>query len=178
MASLAVLGCMYGDEAKAKIVDVLAANADIVVRFQGGNNAGHTINIAGEKYVFHLVPAGILYPQLKCALGAGVVIDIQSLQTEIDSLVSQGIKFANRFYIDPGVHLVLPIHRLRDELSEKNSAKIGTTKRGIGPCYADKAARVGVRFSDLSCQEYFFTRVKALYTYHNVAISETEINDI
>jgi len=169
MRSTAVLGCVWGDEAKAKIVDVLADDADLVVRFQGGNNAGHTINVNGEKYVFHLVPSGILYPGKVCILGSGVVIDPVLLSEEIETLKTKGVKFEGRFFIDPRAQIVLPLHKELDSRSEGDSAqtKIGTTKRGIGPCYADAVARVGIRFGDLFELEYLKERMANILAYHN-----------
>lgn len=169
MRSTAVLGCVWGDEAKAKIVDVLADDADLVVRFQGGNNAGHTINVNGEKYVFHLVPSGILYPGKVCILGSGVVIDPVLLSEEIETLKTKDVKFEGRFFIDPRAQIVLPLHKELDSRSEANAAqtKIGTTKRGIGPCYADAVARVGIRFGDLFELEYLKERMANILSYHN-----------
>jgi len=169
MRSTAVLGCVWGDEAKAKIVDVLADDADLVVRFQGGNNAGHTINVNGEKYVFHLVPSGILYPGKVCILGSGVVIDPVLLSEEIETLKVKGVKFEGRFFIDPRAQIVLPLHKELDSRTESDSAqtKIGTTKRGIGPCYADAVARVGIRFGDLFELEYLEERMANILAYHN-----------
>jgi adenylosuccinate synthase len=174
MKSVAVLGCAWGDEAKAKIVDVLAKDADFIVRFQGGNNAGHTIVLNDEKYVFHLVPSGILYPEKKCVLGPGVVIDPFELISEIQSLKSKGIVFEERFFIDPRAHLVLPLHREIDGEQEANSAqtKIGTTKRGIGPAYSDATARVGIRFGDLYEKDYLVERITGLFHYHGLPQSE------
>jgi len=169
MSSTAVLGCMWGDEAKAKIVDVLAENADMVVRFQGGNNAGHTIKLGEQKYVFHLVPSGILYPEKECILGSGVVIDIVEMNSEIEKLKGQGISFENRFFIDPRAQIVLPLHKELDagkEASRKD--KIGTTNRGIGPCYSDAIARVGIRFGDIYNTEYLKLRLQNFFDYHNV----------
>lgn len=169
MSSTAVLGCMWGDEAKAKIVDVLAIDADMVVRFQGGNNAGHTIKLGEHKYVFHLVPSGILYPEKECVLGSGVVIDIVAMNEEIEKLKQQGVSFRGRFFIDPRAQIVLPIHRELDagkEETRKN--KIGTTKRGIGPCYADAISRVGIRFGDLFRREYLISRLENNFQYHNI----------
>jgi len=178
MSSIAVLGCIWGDEAKAKIVDVLAENSDIVVRFQGGNNAGHTINLKGKKYVFHLVPSGILYPEKICAIAAGVVIDPFDLLEEIDSLKKQGISFKGRFFIDPRTSVVLPLHKMLDNKTENesNQIKIGTTKRGIGPCYSDKIARTGIHFSDLFDEEYLTKRLENIYSYHHLPF--TEINPL
>lgn len=169
MGSTAVLGCAWGDEAKAKIVDVLAKDADIIIRFQGGNNAGHTIWLNDEKYVFHLVPAGILYPGKICILGSGVVIDPFELIAEIEALKNKGITFENRFFIDPRAHLVLPLHRELDGISEtdKSQTKIGTTRKGIGPCYADAVARTGIRFGDLFEKEYLIERIHNNFQAHN-----------
>lgn len=176
MRSTAVLGCVWGDEAKAKIVDVLADDADLVVRFQGGNNAGHTINVNGEKYVFHLVPSGILYPGKVCILGSGVVIDPVLLSEEIETLKTKDVKFEGRFFIDPRAQIVLPLHKELDSRSEANSAqtKIGTTKRGIGPCYADAVARVGIRFGDLFDLEYLKERMANILSYHNFSTENLE----
>jgi len=176
MRSTAVLGCVWGDEAKAKIVDVLADDADLVVRFQGGNNAGHTINVNGEKYVFHLVPSGILYPGKVCVLGSGVVIDPVLLSEEIETLKAKDVKFEGRFFIDPRAQIVLPLHKELDSRSEANSAqtKIGTTKRGIGPCYADAVARVGIRFGDLFELEYLEERMANILAYHNFSAENLE----
>ncbi len=170
MSSTAVLGCAWGDEAKAKIVDVLAKDAHFIVRFQGGNNAGHTIMLDDEKYVFHLVPSGILYPEKKCVLGPGVVIDPFELISEIESLKNKGIVFEERFFIDPRAHLVLPLHREMDGNQEADSTqtKIGTTKRGIGPAYSDSTARVGIRFGDLYEKEYLIERITNLFHYHEI----------
>jgi hypothetical protein len=120
MSSLAVLGCMWGDEAKAKIVDYLGDRADYVVRFQGGSNAGHTIHHAGQKYVFHSVPSGILYPASKCVIASGVVIDPFSLVEEIEALAGLGIDFTDRFFIDSRAGLVLPLHQELDNRSESS----------------------------------------------------------
>ncbi|MDO9577261.1 MAG: adenylosuccinate synthase [Candidatus Cloacimonadales bacterium] len=168
MSSTAVLGCAWGDEAKAKIVDVLAKDADFIIRFQGGNNAGHTIKFNDEKFVFHLVPAGILYPGKICVLGSGVVIDPFALITEIEGLKNKGINFENRFFIDPRAHIVLPLHKELDGNSEANNnhTKIGTTKMGIGPCYADSIARTGIRFGDLYEEELLQERLTNNYYYH------------
>ena len=127
MSSTAVLGCMFGDEAKAKIVDVLANNSDYVVRFQGGSNAGHTIVSNGKKIILHSIPSGILYDKTVCILGSGVVVDPFALNEEISQLEKEGINVSNRFFIDPRAHIVLPIHRKLDsslENDKKNKIKI------------------------------------------------------
>ncbi|HPT71271.1 MAG TPA: adenylosuccinate synthase [Candidatus Cloacimonadota bacterium] len=177
MSSIAVLGCMFGDEAKAKIVDVLAKDADIVVRFQGGNNAGHTIWLDGRKYVFHMVPSGILFPKIICALGSGVVIDPFELLDEMNHLRAEGIDFTNRFYIDPRAAIVLPLHKILDKGSEsaQGMVKIGTTQRGIGPAYADAVARWGIRFSDLYHPTHLSHRIRNLFHAHHISIEGDEL---
>ncbi len=178
MSSLAILGCMYGDEAKAKIVDVLAKNADIVVRFQGGNNAGHTIWLDGKKYVFHMVPSGILFPHMICALGSGVVIDPFELISEMNHLQSEGIDFSNRFFIDPRAAVILPLHKILDKGTENAGSiiKIGTTQRGIGPAYADAISRWGIRMSDLYYPSHLSHRIKNLFQAHHINIDADELH--
>src|SRR2546422_539412 len=151
MANTILVGAQWGDEGKGKIIDVLTEQADIVVRTQGGNNAGHTVFIGQQKYVLHLVPSGILRPKKKCVIGNGVVIDPLSLVEEIDGLIQLGVKLDGNLFISETAHLVFPYHRELDEQREilKGKNKIGTTKRGIGPAYGDKAARVGLRMIDL-----------------------------
>jgi adenylosuccinate synthase len=142
-----VIGAQWGDEGKGKIVDVLSAGADLVVRFGGGANAGHTIVIGATKYVLHLIPSGILQPQCVNILGGGCVVDCEALLAEIESLTHAGIAVPpERLVLAENAHVVTPYHRMTDKLS---GAKIGTTGRGIGPAYADKALRLGVRLSDL-----------------------------
>jgi len=176
MSSIAVLGAIFGDEAKAKIVDVLSSDADVVVRFQGGSNAGHTIKHKTEKYVFHLVPSGILYPNVKCCIGSGVCLDLEALSKEIADLKKQGIKFTNRFFIDTRANIVLPYHKEKDGSNEKafGQTKIGTTKRGIGPCYSDAAARIGIKFSDLNYPDYLHERVLNFFRYHQLDLTKAK----
>lgn len=146
----AIIGCQWGDEGKGKVVDFLAPRADLVVRAQGGANAGHTIVLAGKKYVLHLIPSGILHPGTGCVIGHGVVIDPAAFREELAFLEGAGVSFKGRLMVSNRAHLVLPYHKLLDQLKEKDAAKkIGTTGRGIGPAYVDKAARVGVRVCDL-----------------------------
>jgi adenylosuccinate synthase len=180
MSSIAVLGCMWGDEAKAKIVDVLGECADVVVRFQGGSNAGHTICLKDKKYVFHSIPSGILYPETVCVIGSGVVIDVFDLLKEIDELGKKGIDFKDRLLIDLRVSLVLPLHRELDGINEEKSGKnkIGTTRQGIGPAYADDRARVGIRLYDLKYPDSLKNRLLNLYNYHNIKISEQELKEL
>ncbi|MDB6019912.1 MAG: purA [Pedosphaera sp.] len=151
MANTILVGAQWGDEGKGKIIDVLTESADIVVRTQGGNNAGHTVFIGKTKYVLHLIPSGILRPGKKCVIGNGVVIDPVSLVGEIDGLLKARVKVNGNLFISETAHLVLPYHRELDEQREilKGKNKIGTTKRGIGPAYGDKAARTGLRVIDL-----------------------------
>jgi adenylosuccinate synthase len=150
MANTILVGAQWGDEGKGKVIDVLTEKSDIVVRTQGGNNAGHTVFIGKKKYVLHLVPSGILRPRTRCVIGNGVVVDPVSLVGEIEELKTLGVRVKNLF-ISESAHLVFPYHRELDEQRErlKGKNKIGTTKRGIGPAYGDKAARTGLRMIDL-----------------------------
>ncbi|OHD54411.1 MAG: adenylosuccinate synthase [Spirochaetes bacterium GWF1_51_8] len=144
-----VIGIQWGDEGKAKVVDYLACDADYVVRFQGGANAGHTVFVDGRKYVFHLVPSGLLHPKTSVVIGNGVVVDIEALLGELKE-ISQGVSLDGRVFISRRAHVVLPFHKLMDGAKEEKSVqKIGTTRRGIGPAYIDKADRVGIRVCDL-----------------------------
>ncbi|HKW49146.1 MAG TPA: adenylosuccinate synthase [Gemmatimonadaceae bacterium] len=146
--TLVVVGAQWGDEGKGKLVDVLAERADWVVRYQGGANAGHTEHIGDTSFVLHQIPSGILHPGVRCAIGNGVVLDPDTLFTEIDGLVRDGVDVEGRLYVSDRAHLVLPYHKLVDAESEASKA-IGTTGRGIGPAYEDKIARRGVRVLDL-----------------------------
>jgi len=150
MPGLAIVGAQWGDEGKGKVVDLLAEHADLVIRFQGGNNAGHTIVRDGEIFKFHLIPSGILYPGKLCAIGNGVVVDPKVLTEEIAELSRRRIDLSG-LRISANAHLIMPYHKLLDHAGEAKLGKlqIGTTRRGIGPCYADKAARLGVRMQDL-----------------------------
>ena len=142
-----VVGAQWGDEGKGKLVDVLAERADWVVRYQGGANAGHTVHIGDKSFVLHQIPSGILHPGVRCAIGNGVVLDPDTLFTEIDELVEDGVDVAGRMYVSDRAHLVLPYHKLIDKESS-HSQSLGTKGRGIGPAYADKIARRGVRVLD------------------------------
>lgn len=156
MAATILIGAQWGDEGKGKITDFLAAKSQVVVRFQGGNNAGHTVIAGKEEYKLHLIPSGILSPQCLCLIGNGVVIDLAVLLAEMDSLRARGISFAN-FYVSDRAHLIMPYHKILDALEEEDKAaeKIGTTKRGIGPTYVDKIGRLGIRLCDLLDEEAF-----------------------
>jgi adenylosuccinate synthase len=151
MANTILVGAQWGDEGKGKIIDVLTEDADLVVRTQGGNNAGHTVHIHGLKYILHLVPSGILRPKKVCVIGNGVVVDPVSLVEEIKGLCKLGVKVTKNLFLSETAHLVFPYHRELDAQREtlKGKNKIGTTKRGIGPAYGDKAARTGLRVIDL-----------------------------
>lgn len=179
MSTIAILGCMWGDEAKAKIVDYLGDTADYVVRFQGGSNAGHTIVVDGKKFVFHTVPSGIMYPGTKCLIGSGVVIDPLGLVGEIQGLEASGLKFDKRLSIDDKVGLVLPLHQELDRVNEARlaSSKIGTTGRGIGPAYADMTARTGIRLGDLAHPAYLKQRIKELYDYHGQSLDAAALQE-
>ena len=157
MANTILVGAQWGDEGKGKIIDVLTEQADVVVRTQGGNNAGHTVHIKGQKYILHLIPSGILRPRKICVIGNGVVVDPVSLVGEIEGLRKLGIKIDGNLFLSETAHLVFPYHRELDAQREilKGKDKIGTTKRGIGPAYGDKAARTGLRVIDLVNPELF-----------------------
>jgi len=178
MAVHAVLGCLFGDEAKAKIVDVLAEDFDIIIRFQGGSNAGHTVIFGGQKYVMHLIPSGIFYPDKLCVLGSGVVINPFELEDEMKSLTDQSILFKDRFYIDERAAIVLPLHISLDKKSESlhGNNMIGTTQRGIGPCYADSASRIGIRMADLADQNTLSQKINLLYSAHHEHITDYDLS--
>src|SRR3712207_6112084 len=150
MPGLVLVGAQWGDEGKGKVTDLLAERADVVIRYQGGNNAGHTIVRGDEVFKLHLIPSGILYPGKQCLIGNGVVLDPQVITEEIAGLKDRGIDTTN-LKISANAHLIMPYHRLLDHAGEVMLGKlqIGTTRRGIGPCYADKAARLGIRVQDL-----------------------------
>jgi adenylosuccinate synthase len=150
--NLAVLGAQWGDEGKGKIVDLLTPRFNLVARYQGGHNAGHTVYVNGKKFVLRLIPSGILHPDITCVIGNGVVVDLQALFAEIDELSKNGIEVAGRLVVSDKAHLILPYHRDLDLLAEarRGERKIGTTSRGIGPAYEDKIGRRGVRIGDLA----------------------------
>lgn len=168
-----VVGTQWGDEGKGKIIDIIASRADVVVRSQGGNNAGHTVVNDGQTYKLHLIPSGILYKNTLCLIGAGVVLDPKDLLSEIDNLSPRGVSFDN-LKIDPRAHVVMPWHITLDGLSEKfrGNSDIGTTKRGIGPCYMDKYERCGIRVYDLVHPEVFAEKVRMTGKLKNKIIKE------
>ena len=173
MPTKVIIGAQWGDEGKGKIVDILASNADAVVRYSGGNNAGHTLVINGEKYALHLIPSGILRPGTICVVGNGVVIDPEFIVKEIDSLIARGVSMDNLLISDRS-HLIFPYHKLLDELQENFRGKndIGTTKKGIGPAYMDKTERCGIRMCDLSNPDTFAEKVKANVEFKNLLIEK------
>jgi adenylosuccinate synthase len=150
--NLVVLGAQWGDEGKGKIVDLLSSHFSIVARYQGGHNAGHTVYVAGQKFILRLIPSGILHPGVTCVIGNGVVVDPQALLAEIDELERAGIRVGDRLVISDKAHVILPYHRELDLLSEarRGERRIGTTSRGIGPAYEDKIGRRGIRLGDLA----------------------------
>src|SRR4051812_12975010 len=150
MPGIVIVGAQWGDEGKGKVVDLVAERADMVIRFQGGNNAGHTIVRDGETWKFHLIPSGILYPGKTCVIGNGVVVDPRVLTEEIDGLRARGVDVSG-LKLSANAHVIMPYHLLLDQEGEQRLGKnlIGTTKRGIGPAYADKALRCGIRVQDL-----------------------------
>jgi len=157
MPNTVLIGAQWGDEGKGKIIDVLTEDVDIVVRFQGGNNAGHTVKIGDEKYVLHLIPSGILHEEQVCLIGNGVVVDPLALIGEIKEVEDTGKSVAGRLFVSDRAHVVFPYHGAIDaarEARRSESERIGTTKRGIGPCYGDKVSRVGLRVGDLLDAEF------------------------
>ena len=168
--NIILVGAQWGDEGKGKIIDVLTREVDVVVRCQGGNNAGHTVEVGKEKFVLQLIPSGILWPKKTCVIGNGVVIDMPALVKEIEGLHSRGIKTRGRLFLSETAHLVFPYHRRIDECRESRKGKIGTTKRGIGPAYGDKAARVGIRLGDTLKPDYFRERLKERIEVNNITL--------
>ncbi len=157
-----IVGAQWGDEGKGKIVDILSAKADIVARYQGGANAGHTIVIENKKYILHLIPSGILQPNVQCVIGNGVVLDPVALMSEIAMLEASGISVKGRLFISHQAHLIMPYHKLLDAAREKSAGtQIGTTGRGIGPAYIDKFSRVGIRIVDLLDRANFEAKLRA-----------------
>lgn len=173
MSTVVISGTQWGDEGKGKIVDYLAGQADVVVRFQGGSNAGHTVTVNGEEYKLRLMPSGILYEGTTCVIANGVVFDPQILLEEIDGLKKRGIHTEN-IRLSNRAHVVMPWHKLFDELKENSlgDKKIGTTRRGIGPCYIDKADRIGIRVCDLIDKEEFAIRLKDILSRKNLILEK------
>jgi adenylosuccinate synthase len=176
MPGIVIVGAQWGDEGKGKVVDLLADRADAIVRFQGGNNAGHTIVRDGEEFKFHLIPSGILYPGKTCMIGNGVVLDPHILLGEIDGLKRRGIDVGN-LRISANAHLIMPYHVLLDTAGEVRLGKlsIGTTRRGIGPCYADKALRLGIRVQDLLDEKILRKKIMAALEPKQQALRELSV---
>ncbi len=173
MSNVVVVGAQWGDEGKGKIVDFLAERADVVVRFQGGNNAGHTLVVDGKKIVLHLIPSGILRKDLICVIGNGVVIDVDTLHEEMELLKKNGYSVSpENLKISENAHLILPYHRLLDRLSEARlgSKKVGTTGRGIGPTYVSKFAREGIRTGDLLSMKWFEAKLNDVLREKNLIL--------
>lgn len=173
MSTKVVVGTQWGDEGKGKYIDILAKDSDFVVRFSGGNNAGHTIVTGGVKYALHLIPSGIFHSNIKCVIGNGVVVDPGVLIEEIKELNSKGVTTDNLF-ISERAHVIMPYHRMLDDLQEKARGKdnLGTTKRGIGPAYADKTERSGIRMCDLADEEEFTRKVRENVEFKNRIIEK------
>ena len=175
MANIVIIGAQWGDEGKGKIVDMLSAESDLIVRFQGGNNAGHTIKVDGKETILHLIPSGILHEGKTCLIGNGVVLDPEVFLKEVDALSAKGVDVSPaRLGISPKTHLILPYHKVIDQAREAKRAgkKIGTTGRGIGPCYEDKVARIGVRAGDLAQPDLLREKVRFALLEKNVLLKE------
>jgi len=166
---IVVVGAQWGDEGKGKIIDLLAKSTDVVVRFQGGNNAGHTLVVEGEKFVFHLIPSGILHKGKRCVIGSGVVVDPQVLIEEIDNIKGKGfLQDDSQFLLSEEAHLIFPYHKQIDKGRERiRSGEIGTTGRGIGPAYEDRASRDGIRVIDLTEEEIFRRKLEETLAQKN-----------
>jgi adenylosuccinate synthase len=176
MPGLVIVGAQWGDEGKGKVTDLLAERAEMVVRFQGGNNAGHTIVRDGEEFKFHLIPSGILYPEKTCVIGNGVVLDPRILLGEIDGLRRRGVDVGN-LKISSNAHLIMPYHVLLDTAGELKLGKLslGTTRRGIGPCYADKALRLGIRVQDLLDEKILRAKIRTALASKQQALRELSV---
>jgi adenylosuccinate synthase len=176
MANVVVIGTQWGDEGKGKVVDLLAESADMIIRFQGGNNAGHTLVINGEQFICHLIPSGILHPDKTCLIGNGVVLDPSVLLDEIKTLKDRGVAVEpGNLLISETAHVIMPYHKLIDHGRErllKGDAKIGTTGRGIGPCYEDKVVRNGIRVIELIDPESFKEKLSAVIDEKNFYLKE------
>jgi len=176
MSSVVIVGTQWGDEGKGKIVDLLTRSADYVVRFQGGNNAGHTLVVNKQQYIFHIIPSGILYQDKKCMIGNGVIIDPAVLLDEISSLAGKGLPVTpDRLVISENAHLIMEYHKRLDIVQEKSLSegkKIGTTGRGIGPCYVDKVGRTGIKIGDLFDEQTLRDKLKAALDEKNFILTK------
>ncbi|KAA3617428.1 MAG: adenylosuccinate synthase [Calditrichaeota bacterium] len=178
-----VVGAQWGDEGKGKIIDVLSVDKEMVIRYQGGANAGHTVYIGEKKYVLHLIPSGILREDVKCLIGGGVVLDPKAFCDELEVLDKAGISYNDRLFISPRTHIILPYHKKLDAQSESNKGKkqIGTTRRGIGPAYADKYNRLGIRAIDLLNPELCESKITSNLEFKNFVFEKyykTEPEDV
>src|SRR6187397_1869730 len=176
--NIAVLGAQWGDEGKGKIVDLMTPRFDVVARYQGGHNAGHTVYVRGQKYVLHLIPSGILHDGVTCVIGNGVVIDPAALFDEIDMLAGLGIDVGDRLLVSDKAHLILPYHRELDVLSEarRGECKIGTISHGIGPAYEEKIGRRGIRVCDLVDTKALADEVRENVSARNQIIKESTLD--
>src|SRR5918997_62615 len=172
MPATALVGIQWGDEGKGKVTDLLAKKTDFVVRYQGGNNAGHTIVVEGERYALHLVPTGVLYTHCTPVIGPGVVVNPQVLLEEMDTLEQRGVD-VSRLLLSGNAHLIMPYHLELDKVTERRLGKnrLGTTKRGIGPAYADKATRVGLRVQDLLDPKIFVEKLEVALKEKNLLLT-------
>jgi len=174
MPNIVVVGVQWGDEGKGKVVDVITPHVDVVVRYQGGNNAGHTVVVGREKYVLHSIPSGILHPGRRCVVGCGVVVDPGSLIEEMEALVQRGVTLDGNLFISRNAHLIMPYHPALDRASEAKLGRrrIGTTGKGVGPAYVDKAARVGIRMADLLDERLFREKLELNIAQKNRLLRE------
>lgn len=177
MSVKVIVGAQWGDEGKGKIVDLLSENVDIVARYQGGANAGHTVVVGDKTYVLHLIPSGILHPKVVCVIGNGVVLDPQAFLDEVAFLEKLGIDVRGRLFISHNAHLIMPYHKLIDSLKEQGASKIGTTGRGIGPAYIDKFARVGVKIVDLLHRDVLVKKIRSNIEDKNQLLSKIYHSD-
>ena len=168
MSCTVAIGTQWGDEGKAKMIDFFSKDVDIIVRYQGGANAGHTVVVGGKKYIFHLVPSGVLHKDKYCVVGNGLVLDPIKLIEEIEALELEGLDVKKRFIISDSVHLILPYHKAIDAAMEEfRESKLGTTQRGIGPCYSDKSLRVGIRAGDVFDTDSLKKKIELILNFKN-----------
>jgi adenylosuccinate synthase len=174
VAVTVIVGCQWGDEGKGKIVDVLASQSDIVARYQGGSNAGHTVVIGDKKFIFHMLPSGVLHPGVVNVLGNGVVLDLGSLAAEIESLNRENIDITGRLLLSEQAHLILPLHKALDAAYEDamGDGKIGTTRKGIGLAYGDKIRRIGIRLGDARHKDVFARKYRNLWAWHGEVMKD------
>ncbi len=177
MSIAVVVGSQWGDEGKGKIVDLLSERYDVVVRYQGGANAGHTVQVGDKQFILHLIPSGILWENVQCVIGNGVVIDPKALLDEIKFLENLGINIKGRLFISQNAHLIMPYHKLIDSLNESGTSKIGTTGRGIGPCYIDKYARKGIKIVDLLDKKDLEEKIKINIEEKNILLKKLYNHD-